>query len=121
MSDMETSDLHQKAVLWTINGTDDDGENKVNAAVEISIRWQFKHGEVLDPNGNPIAFDTVAIVDQTLSPGDILWLGALADVASPPINLRQVLTYEEVPDVKNRVSRRRITMMKHGDTLPTLA
>lgn len=116
-----SSSRFQKAVLWAANGTDRNGEVKVDAAIEIMVRWETKQGELLNPQGNTILFEEMAVVGRSILIGSIMWLGALADVATPPTNLRQVIDFTETPDVKNRHQRRTVKMIKYSNELPTLA
>jgi len=121
MPDMETDDLHQKAVHWAANGYDDYGKFKVDAAAEIDTRWEIKQGEFINALGETVAYDSIAWVSSALTVGSILWLGALSDIATPPVNLRQIVARSIIPDVKNRATRYKMMLVKHSDTLPTLA
>jgi len=121
---METSDLHQLAVYWTANGYDDYGEPKIDAAVEISTRWEIGNFEALDPQGNTISVDALVVVDREIPIGSILWLGDLADLPADPANyvdLRQVVSTSYVPDVKNRATRRTVGVIRHNNEIPTTA
>lgn len=111
----------QKAVLWTFAGYDGHGDVKVNAAAEIDVRWEERRRETLDANGNSIAIDATVVLGQEIAVGSILWLGALADVATPPVNLKQVVVYNSTPDVKAREFRRTVGLVKYSNELPTLA
>lgn len=121
MPDMESSDLHQKAVHWVANGVDDYGEFKVNAAVEIDSRWELKQGEFVSGAGETVAYDSILITKTAVAVGDIVWLGAENDIAAPPVNLRQVVGISNIPDVKNRATRFKAMLVKHSNELPTLA
>lgn len=123
MPQMEINDLHQKAVYWASdpdNGLDDFGNRKLTAAVEISVRWEIRRKEIVDSDGNTIVLESNAVVDQEIFVNSIVWLGALADIELTPVNLRRVVMYTEIPDVKNRIARRTIGMIKESDTLPEL-
>jgi len=120
MPQMEISDLHQRAVYQAANGFNNYGEPKVDAAVEICVRWETRRKEITDSDGNTIALESNAIVDREIKVGSTLWLGELTDYPSPPTDLRRVMTYTEIPDVKNRIARRTVGMIKLSDTLPDL-
>lgn len=111
----------QKAVLWTFTGYDGHGEVKVNAAAEVDVRWEEGRREVLDADGNNIAIDATVVVGQDIAVDSIMWLGALADVATPPVSLMQVVTKKSVPDVKGIKFRRTVGLVKYSNKLPTLA
>ena len=110
----------QKSVLWTIAGYDGHGDVKVNAGVEIDVRWEERRSETLDANGNSIATDATVVVGQEVAVSSIMWLGNLVDVASPPVNLKQVVVYNCIPDVKCREFRRTVGLVKYSNELPTL-
>lgn len=117
----ETTSRHQKAVLWAANGFDDYGEPKVDAAVEIDVRWEEKLQEAVDPNGNTVAVDAVAVVNQDIVVGSIMWLGKKDDLATPPVDLKQVMAFNKIPDVKGRVFRRTVDLVRYSNELPGLA
>ncbi len=120
-SRLTTRQRRQKATLWTKNGDDDYGGAKVNAKVEIKVRWEEKRSEAVDKDGNTIAIDATVVVDQEIAVGSIMWLGALADVADPPVNLKEVVVYNETPDLKSRgIPRRTVGLVKYSNQLPSL-
>lgn len=118
-----TKNLLQDAVLWSWDGTsvDDDGVQTVGAATAIKVRWQEKYSEVTEPNGSTVAISDKVAVKQDIKVGSILWLGALADLPSPPTNLRQVHSVDKSPGIKARKTRRQLNLIKYSDTLPDLA
>lgn len=121
MPSIETACLNQKAVLWAANGFDRDGEPKVDAAEEIDVRWETGQREAIDPQGNVIAVDEVVVVDRAIIVGSVMFKGPEDDLASPPTNLKQVVTYNETPDVKGRKFRRVVGLVRYSNELPELA
>lgn len=121
MPAIEASNRHQKAVLWAANGFDDYGEPKVDAAEEIDVRWEEARREVLNEEGNTVAVDATVVVNQEIAMGSIMWLGELDDVADPPVNLKQVVLYSKIPDVKARHFRRVVSLIRYSNELPVLA
>ena len=121
MAVLETTALHQKAVLYTANGFDDYGEPKVDAAVEIDVRWEIGKHEGISPTGAPIALDSTVVVDREIAIGSAIWLRALADLPSPVTNLRTVIDYAEIPDIKGRQVYRTVSLMKLSDEIPASA
>ena len=121
MTRTETSNLHQKAVYWAATGHEDNnGEQIVTATnIQINVRWETKRNEFTGPRSNTVAFDELAVVDREITIGSILRLGALLDLPSPLNNLRKVVDYSEIPDVKNRAKRRVVLLIKRSDRLPT--
>lgn len=121
MPPLETADLHQKVVLYEKSGAPDRfGESKVKAAVEIDARWELVQRTITGPNGNPLAIDSVAVVDQDIPLGSLLWLGKKADLPSPVTNLREVVAKEETPDLKNRFTYREVLLRRYRDSLPDI-
>lgn len=121
MPPLETSDRKQKAVLWAANGFDNHGDVKVDAAAEIDVRWEEGQKEALDSLGNRIAIEATVVVDREIIIGSIMWLGEKADLATPPVNLKQVAIYSRTPDLKNRKIRRVVLLRKYSNELPELA
>ncbi len=117
---METDNLTQKAVLWAANGFDDYGEFRVDAPIEISVRWEDSRGDTVDANGNTVAYDAAVVVDRAITVGSVMWLGQLKDLTDTVTKLR-VVTYESVPDVKGRNFWRQVLLSRLSNTLPDLA
>jgi hypothetical protein len=118
----EKRSLHQDAVFWETNLTQNNyGREELKAAVAVKIRWQTKNKEVLSPGGSVIGIESMAVVDRTMPVGSILWLGKLIDLPGTPANLRQVVNYNETPDIKNRKVRRTVDLIKFSNELPDLA
>ena len=122
MPALEVQDLNQFAVLYAHDGTsfDDYGEPKVDARVEIKVRWETGKREAIDAQGNTIAIESLAVVDRVIGVGSTLWLGKLDDIPSPVTDLRVVVEYIETPDIKAREFRRVILMQKLSDEVPAL-
>lgn len=122
MPDMESDNLHQKALLWAANGINDYGQYKVDAKVEINVRWQEERRQGVDAQGSTIAIEATVVVDREITVGSIMWLGSEEDLTTdPPTGLKQVLSYRKIPDIKGRSFRRVAILGKLSDTLPDLA
>ena len=120
MPAIERSDRKQRSVLWAATGFDDYGEHKVNDPVEIKVRWEEKRRESVDNDGNTIAVDATVVVGREIAVGSIMWLGKKADLAVPPVNLKEVVGYGAIPDVKTRNIRRTVLLVRYSNELPTL-
>lgn len=121
MTRLSKARLHQKAVYWAADGHDDYGDVKVAAPVNINVRWEERQSEVLDSDGNTIRIDAVVVVDREMAAGGILWLGEEADLPDSPTNLKQVVIYSTIPDVKGREFRRVVKLIKYSNELPILS
>jgi hypothetical protein len=120
MPAVEVSDLNQKAVLWANNGTDDYGDPKIGAPVEISVNWSWNEDAQESPTGGPVAIVGTVAVDRRIKLKSLLWLGRLAELPETKADLCQVIGYSEVPDVKGRNPRRSVTIARYSNTLPTI-
>lgn len=121
MPHQELAYRKQKAVLWPLEGTDGYGQPVVSdAAVELDVRWVAKRSEVLDPQGRTIAVDATAVVDREIAVGSSMWLGELAafDPDDEDNDVMEVKAYNETPDIKNRVARRTVGLLRRGESLP---
>jgi hypothetical protein len=112
--------LKQDAVLWAASGTDDYGEVTVSAAIGIKVRWERENKEAIDALGATIAFEDAAFVDRDIADGSILWLGKLANLPNQPEDLRQVIQFAKIPDIKGRNFSRVVGLIKFSDALPTI-
>lgn len=123
----ETMDLHDSAVLWTAAGTDGYGQPTVDAPAEIPCRWMYKQKEVVGPNGTPIAIDAQLVVKQAVAVGSIVWEGTLEDLPgtgtdyTPTSGIMKVIGVDRAEDVKGRVMRRTLNLVRYTDSLPALA
>jgi len=121
MPDMETAHRTQDAVFWARNGYDRNGEPKVDAPVDIKVRWQIKRGVVRDPFGNTIEYDSLAVVDREITNGSLMWLGTIATLPATVTNLREVVFYSESKNIKGRATRRVVHLMKYSNTIAASA
>lgn len=122
MPSNEESCRFQKAVLWPATGFDDYGKVSISTVtgVEIDVRWEDVQEETLDSNGNTVTTDARVVVDQDITVGSVMWQGALEDVASPPTNLKQVVSFGKIPDVKGRENRRVVRLIRFSNKLPSV-
>lgn len=118
MPAQEGSHRKQKAILWEKTGIDAYGQPKVAAVpVEIMVRWNTNRRNVLMPDGNTIALEGDAVVDQVIESGSRMWLGALRDwygtgssSGNSDEELMEVVAYKDTPDVKARHSFKQVTL-----------
>lgn len=113
----EEAYLLQKAVLWKAIGTDDYGQVLVDDPVEIDVRWITNRREAIDPKGNTVVLDATAVVNCVIPVGSQMALGRISRWPGTDRNvddneLMQVMTYREVPDLKNRTFRRTVGLMR---------
>lgn len=118
MPSTESAELNQYAVLWSVVGTTAYGDPTFASPVEIRVRWEDSYGEKLDPESGAIKAPATIVVSHRIVVDSLLWLGRLKDLPSPPQNIRQVINYKEIPDVKGREFRREVDVIKCDNTTP---
>jgi len=116
----ETAGRKQKATLWAVAGRDREGRPTVSAGVEILVRWEKATEEIISDEALSLVASDVLMTDQEIAEGSIIWKGALADVPDPPTDLREVISNEEIPDVKGRSYQRTVVLGKYANALPTI-
>ncbi len=121
MPKLEISSLNQKAVLYTLSRYDADGDVVLSNPVELSVRKELGSPLAINPIGATIEFDVALWVDQEITLGSVVWLGALADLPGVPTNLKEVVDYREMPDIKGRNFERIILLNAWNNTLPTVS
>jgi hypothetical protein len=112
--------LKQRAVLWPKTGVDPYGQPSVqDDPIEIDVRWETKRTETVDRNGGTVALDARAAVPIQVADGSKMWLGRLSEFDAAADNeVMEVVTYEEVPDVKGRDVRRVVGLRKFRSSAP---
>lgn len=120
MPAVEVSGLDQKAALWVKSGSDDHGDPTVSAGIEIDVRWERRTFEAITSDATPVAITGVIMVDRAIAENSIMRLGTLVSVPDPPTYLVEVVSYDEVWDVKGRECQRTVTVRKWKDALPTI-
>ena len=121
MPTQESDYRNQTAVYWKATGDyAAEGEVLVKAAIEIDVRWEEVTEETLVLNNNTVDVDARILVGRDIPNGSILWLGSLADLDDPPTDLRQVVAFSKIPDLKGRAFYRQATVIRYRDELPTI-
>lgn len=120
---IETACRFQKALYWAKSTYDNYGQPVLEeTAAELDVRWENVNKDVLDSQGNTISADAVVVVDRDIEVGSVMWLGCLADVEGtsliPESQLREVVSFSSVPDIKGRYYRRVAYLKRLHDTLP---
>lgn len=119
----ETDYRFQKAQMWEYVGDDEYVNPVVSARVELTVRWEYKQIEMLDPKGQPIKLDALVISPEEIPVKSIMWLGKeseLPDDLSTITELMQVVAYDKIPDVKGRVFRKTYGLKRYTDQLPEI-
>ena len=120
MPSPETSALRDYAVLWTNVGNDNYGEPVVGVIpVEIRCRWESGIGEQLSPLTGALQETTTLVwVDRDIPVDSIMWHGRLKDLPNPTSDLREVIEFDKIPDIKGRRFTRVVKLIKFGGKLP---
>ena len=118
---IETTHLHQKATYWAAGTTSTSiGQKRVQAAIEIDVRWEDGESDALNAEGETIRIDATAVVDRDIEVGSIMWLGEKADWTSSTGNLREVVSFSKIPNLKGTRYRRVVGLVKYSDNLPPI-
>lgn len=117
---VETSDLRQYVTYWEANGVDNYGKSKVDSPVELQCRIEQRSIRPKDAFGETDGDETIIYLKQDVVIGSIIWIGRLVDVPSPTSNLKQVVDFNTVPDLKNRNHRRSAVLKNYSGSLPTV-
>lgn len=124
---METADRYQPALLWEKVGQDNHNNTLISPPIEILTRWEKRHEEVTDPNGNTVALSAHVVVDRDVPEGSIMWEGSLEQWNAPgtgssgtSTDLMEVVIKRTTPDIKNRYVRRTLGLKFYRDTLPQI-
>ena len=112
---------HQYAVLWTVAGRDGEGNPTLNNPVEIRCRWEDGSREIRRSDGTIIAVDATVYVDRSIAVDSILCRGRLDDVGDSPTNLNRVAYINTIPDIRNQHVNYELLLVRHNNTLPSLA
>jgi hypothetical protein len=121
MPSMETSNLNQHAVVWSPNGHSRTGDKKVNAGIELKVRWEDLTLTDRPSKGDEQQYDARVIVKQDVDIGSIFWQGKESELPDPVTNvdtLYEVIEFRKTPDVKGRNFRRVCYLSKWSNTLP---
>ena len=77
---LETTSRRQRATYWPAGTTSTStGQKKVQAPIEIKVRWEDKEQDALNAEGEVIRVDASAVVDRDIEVGSIMWLGRKRD------------------------------------------
>ncbi len=121
----------QKALLWRIEGVDENGRNIYSAeAEELSVRWEDSFGFSATQTGQQIAKNASVHVDTEIEVGCLMWKGSLEDLEAevpgtgtgldtrPVSGIYIVVMYREGKDIKGRIARRTVDLNYFMDTFP---
>jgi len=120
---IETTSRRRKAVLYA---SDDApltsiGQKKVAAAVELDVRWEEKQTDALNARGETIKVDVTVVVNQDITVGSLMWLGAKDDLPSPVTDLKEVVSFSKTPNIKGTKFRRVVGLIRYSNSLPPIA
>jgi len=120
----EISSRTQDCVLWAFSDFDDRGRYTVSAPIDIKVRWEETRREIRKPDGVLVAIEATAYVDRAIVPNSLMWLGTVATLPETSIfsdGVKQVVTYEDDPDIKGRAHQRTVTLARYHGGPPNLA
>lgn len=118
---IESMSLRQDATLWAA-GTESTsiGRKKVLANTAIKVRWEESEQDALDVEGETIRVDALAVVDQDIAIGSLMWLGKRANWTVATGELKEVVTFSKIPNLKGTRFRRTVGLIRYSNDLPPI-
>lgn len=106
-----------KAVYWAPISKDRFNKWKLDAPVEVDVRWEDCQEEFIDDEGQTRISKSRIIINQAVAFGGVLWHGKLADLVDahePSKNgdgsARQIQKVETIPGMKNEFLFREVML-----------
>lgn len=116
---IESTSRRQDATLWAA-GTESTsiGRKKVLANIAVKVRWEDREQDALDASGETIRVDALAVVDRDVAIGSLMWLGKRANWTAATGDLKEVVTFSKVPNLKGTRFRRVVGLIRYSEDLP---
>jgi len=96
-----TKMLRQKAVYWAPGSVNAFGEIQLGIPTEVKCRWEDKHDEFIDSQGETVVSNAVVFVDSNLAVGGYLWLGNIGVAPlDPKKDAYLIRKFEKLPNFK---------------------
>lgn len=129
MPEPSRSDLLDTALVWRITGLI-DGEPVLSAPVQLTpptsgVRWNSSKRDGKDAKGQKISLDATVMVKVDIPIDSIMWLGSLTEwygtgsgsgAVDPEV--MQVVSKNDVSDLKGRETTRNLGLMRYRGTPP---
>lgn len=118
---IESMSRRQNATLWAA-GTESTstGRKKVLASVAIKVRWEDEEHDVLGAGGETIKAHTLVVVDRDIAIGSLMWLGKRANWTAAVGDLKEVVSFSKVPNIKGTRFRRVVSLIRYSNALPPI-
>lgn len=118
---IESTSRRQDATLWAA-GTESTstGRKKVLANTAIKVRWEDREQDALNAVGETIRVDALAVVNRDIAIGSLMWLGKRANWTATTGDLKEVVTFSKVPNLKGTRFRRTVGLVRYSDDLPPI-
>jgi hypothetical protein len=118
---IESTSRRQDATLWAAGTeTTSIGRKKVLASVAVEVRWEDREQDALNAEGETIRVDALAVVDRDIAIGSLMWLGKRANWTATIGDLKEVVTFSKVPNLKGTRLRRVVGLIRYSDDLPPI-
>lgn len=111
--------LREHAVVWPYYDRDNNGNPRVSTPVEIRCHWEDGQRQVF-VTASSVAIDAEVQVDREIAIGSMIRKGRLKDLPDTPDDIKEVVTYNEVPDAQHRIVDRTVMLRRYQDELPTV-
>lgn len=113
---------NQVAVYWPIVGRDRTNEPLIGDPVQINVRWEARHKEVLRPDGTRLLIAATVWADRSIPIGSQIWLGEVADWSGTGIEggdeeIMYVATRSMIPDERGVETEWKYDLTRFRDRL----
>lgn len=110
---VETTELNAYAVIWPFTGrSTSDGSEVLDSPREIRVREERNRRNSVAADATRKTVDATLYVAEEVVLGSQVWIGRLADLPDPLVDLLVVVGYDRVPDLKNNKVRRTILLSR---------
>jgi hypothetical protein len=118
---------YQKAVLWPYAGVDRYGQIVRGTPREIRVRWETARSSEDEPDGKSLDLRFQVMVGEEIALESLLWLGSLAEWYGEAGSagddageeeVCRVVSYTEVPTIKNRHKLRSVSLARFQGAPP---
>ncbi len=110
-----TRNLRQTATLWVFNGVDNAGDPSFATPVQVTVRWEDRTIEFIDPRGEKTVSKSVVYLSQDVTSGDFMVLGT--DSTSDPtgvVGAFEVRDFRKTPAIDGTNFERRALLGSRG-------
>jgi hypothetical protein len=119
MPAIETDDLVDLAMVWTIFSKTNYSELVLNIPEEVYCRWEDEVGQPGQPLDEDQYGRATVAVGEPIAVGSLMFKGTRIEANTPGAkDIRIVVACKTVRDIKGRTTRRELQLVRYANTLP---